>query len=158
MFNVLNNSIQFLKYHASFKTDTCNRYHYTKNGNKNLSYTVERLKSSYSILASTFSDWTKDINQQLEEQLLEKILDLHLQCKTQQEIASILGLKNQSTVSDKITKITQILEELSKNPISDLAIEYPNFALKHKLLSAFSPQLYNVWNLARNNNENRLSH
>jgi len=62
---------------------------------------------------------------------------------------------SQSTVSDKTNKIKQILEEISKNPISEFAIEYPSFALKQKKLSDFVPQIYNIWNFSRNNNETR---
>ena len=103
----------------------------------------------------TFSNWTKDINQQLEEQLLERILDLYLQCKTHEDIAREQGFKSHTTSVDKIAKIKQILEELSKNPISDLATEYPNFAEKTSKMSAFQPLIYNIWNVSKNNNETK---
>lgn len=117
-----------------------------------LSYTVDRLKTHFHIPSSTFSDWTKNINQQMEEQLLEKILDLYLQCKTQQEIETITSIP-QRTVSAKIDKIMEILKDLAENTGSEYMLKFPNIAKKAQSLAVFQPQLYTIWNFARNNNE-----
>ena len=108
-------------------------------------FDVERIKETFSIPDSTFSNWTKDLSDSLEGQLLEKILNLHLQCKTQEEIASLVGLK-QNTIADKIKKIQSFLKELSENSDLEIPIIYSEIAKKWLELSEFKPQLYNIWN------------
>jgi len=119
---------------------------------KPLSYDVKRLKESFSIPDSTFGDWTKDLNDELEAQLLEKILRLHLQCKTQQEIAEIVGLKH-NTIADKIKKIVTMLQYLSENPKSEIPTIFKEIGEKWLKLSEFKPELYNIWNQSKMNNE-----
>ena len=58
-----------------------------------------------------------------------EILKLHLQCKTQEEIAELVGLK-QNTIADKIKKINDFLQELSENPTSEIPIIYKEIAQK----------------------------
>ena len=78
-------------------------------------------------------------------------MDLHLQCKTQQQIADEIGLK-QNTISDKIKEIMHFLQELSVNPNSEIPITYDYLAKKWHELSDFSLPLYNVWNTSKINN------
>lgn len=110
--------------------------------NESKSYDVKRLKEAFSIPDSTFSDWTKDLNDELESQQLQKILDLWLQCKTQEEIGNLLGMK-QNTISDKIKEIEQFLNEISDSPISEIPIKYQFLSQKFKEISEFKPLYYN---------------
>ena len=116
------------------------------------SFDVNRLKETFSIPNSTFSDWTKDLNDSLEAQLLEKILNLHLQCKTQEEIAEIVGI-TQKQISIKIDEITKNIKILYQNPISEIGIKYEFLREKMEVLAEFKPQLYNIWNISKMNNE-----
>jgi len=75
-------------------------------------------------------------------------LALHLRCKTQEEIAGEVGLK-QNTVSDKINEIEHFSKEISENPNSEIPIKYQFLAEKVKVLSEFKTYLYNVWNVQR---------
>ena len=142
------------------------------------SFDVERLKQAFSIPDSTFSDWTKDLNDELEAQRLEKILKLHLQCKTQEEIADLVGLK-QKSVGIKIKQIEHFLDVLYSNSISDNGIIYDEIIKKWYVLVkleipkdkskltkkfvwlskkwldllVFKPQLFNIWNQSKMTNE-----
>ncbi len=116
-------------------------------------FDVKRLKETFSIPESTFSLWTKDLNEELEAQQLQKILDLHLQNMTQEEIGKIIGLK-QNTINDKIAQIQQFLQELSENTELEIPIKYKEIAQKWQELSDFSPLLYNIWNLQSYDSDN----
>jgi len=62
----------------------------------------------------------------------ETIKNLWMQCYTQEEIAKSTGL-DQATISRKTKDFMQDVEN-------------------YKLHKDFTPQLYNIWNFARNNN------
>ena len=125
---------------------------YQKTISGNVSFDVRRLKTVFSIPDSTFSDWTKDINDELEAQRLERILDLYLQCMTQQEIAEEIGL-TQGAITNKIKEIEQKYKEILVNPISEYLIKYSFLQQKIQNLLEFNPFLYNVWNVSSINNE-----
>lgn len=112
------------------------------------SYDVKRLRAAFSIPDSTFSDWTKDLEDELEGQRLERILELHLRGLTQEEIGKEVGAK-QNTISDKTKEIEQFMKEISENPNSEIPIKYRFLAERMKILSEFRPFLYNVWNVQR---------
>lgn len=88
-----------------------------------------------SIPKRTYLRWTEGKKKQLKEERDEKILDLYLQCCTQQHIAEKLIMPKQ-TVSDVIDKL--------KSESGHLAQTGQNF----------KPQLYNIWSFAKNNNDN----
>ena len=117
------------------------------------SFDVKRLKETFSIPDSTFNDWTKNLNDELEGQLLEKILKLHLQCKTQQEIADLVGLNSHKVVGSKLDKINENIEILEENPNSEIEPKYEFLKVKIQVLEEFKPQLYNIWNQSKINNE-----
>ena len=116
-------------------------------------FDVKRLKEAFSIPDRTFSDWTKSLNDELEGQLLEKILDLWLQNKTQEEITNVVGLK-QNTVSDKIKQISQFLKEISENAELPIPIKYEFLADKWRKMSEFQPIIYNIWKQQSYDSEN----
>jgi len=120
--------------------------------NKNLSYDVNRLKIAFSIPDSTFSDWTKNLNEERESIRLEKILELYLQCKTQQEIAEEIGLTQQQ-IAVKIKEIEQKYKEIQENPILEIIVKYGFLHQKIQNLQIFQPFLYNIWNTPRIENE-----
>lgn len=151
--------------------------HYRHCQTDKVSYDVNRLKTAYSIPESTFSDWTKDINDELEAQRLERILDLHLLDRTQEEIGAQIGL-SQKCVGIKIKEITDFLDVLEETTKSDKLLNYVEIVKKwyvleelnipqdesalttkfvwlfekYKKISDFTPLIYNVWNINRNNN------
>jgi len=75
-----------------------------------------------------------------------------LQCKTQEEIAKLVGL-TQKQISIKIDKINENLKILYQNPISEIGIEYEFLREKLQVLAEFQPQLYNIWNQSKMTNE-----
>jgi len=120
--------------------------------NKDLSYDVRRLKTVFSIPDSTFSDWTKNLNDELESQRLEKILNLHLQCITQQQIADEIGLAIGS-ISEKLKKINEFINNYSEITDSELLEKNAFLTEKLQYISEFKPFLYNIWNVSSINNE-----
>ena len=68
--------------------------------------------------------WDKSLNEELEAQLLQKILDLWLQNKTQEEIAKELGFKDHTPINTKLKKINEILVKLWQNTESDIDTKY----------------------------------
>jgi len=92
---------------------------------------------SLSISDRTYRGWTKNKREQLEKDRDSKVIDLWLQCYTQEEIAKQSDI-SQDTVKNIIKRFTE------KNENGKTA-EIVNF----------SPQLYNIWNFARNNNETK---
>lgn len=114
-------------------------------------FDTKRIQDAFSIPSSTFSDWTKKLNDEIEGLRLQKILDSYLQNKTQQEIGTEVGL-SRSSVTDKISEITEKIKELSENPKSEIPTKYKFLADKIQKLSAFSPFLYNIWNTQSNEN------
>jgi DNA modification methylase len=95
----------------------------------------EYIIKELSIGVSTFNSWTKNKREQLDKDRDAKIWDLYLQCRTQEEIAERFDI-SQKTVSNRI-------DILSKS------------AIDSKITKDFTPQIYNVWNFARNNNETK---
>jgi len=114
-------------------------------------FTPERLQQTFSIPSSTFSDWTKNLNEEYESKRLENILDLHLQCHTQQQIAEYIGLPR-GTIANKIIEIDEKCNDLLKNPDSELPTKF-GFLAEKTLDCSFEPKLYNLWNTTTNNNE-----
>ncbi len=82
-----------------------------------------------------------------------KILKLHLQCKTQQEIADLVGLNSHKVVGSKLDKINENIEILEENPTSEIEPKYEFLQVKIQVLEEFKPQLYNIWNQSKINNE-----
>jgi len=106
-------------------------------------FDVKRLKEAFSIPDSTFSDWTKNLNEELESQLLQKILDLWLQNKTQEDIHKLVGISIGS-LNEKIKQIHRFLKEFSENPISEIPNKYRFLAEKWQKISEFQPIIYNI--------------
>lgn len=134
------------------KSQTIKLYEKVLNGQAK-SYDVKRLKETFSIPDSTFSDWTKDLSDKLEGQLLEKILKLHLQCKTQEEIAEICGFQTHKPVGTKLKEIEEKYKILVENSDSEIEPKYEFLREKVKELFQFKPQLFNIWNQYKMNNE-----
>jgi DNA modification methylase len=86
-----------------------------------------------SVSDRTYRGWTTDKRKQLKEDRDMRILDLYLQCRTQESIAEEIN-EDQSTISRAIDKIMQNGKSA-------------------KLHNDFKPQLYNIWNFAKNTNE-----
>lgn len=116
------------------------------------SFDVARLKHAFSVPDSTFSDWTKNLREKREGQLLERILSLNLQCKTQEEIEVIIGIKQQN-ISSKIRQIEEIFCEIQKNPNSEIDVKYEFLKDKIEVLREFSPRLFNHWYVAKLSND-----
>lgn len=119
---------------------------------KTVCYDTTRLKKTLSIPDSTFSDWTKNLSDEIEAQRLEKILNLYLKNKTQHEIADEIGI-TQRQISSKISEIEKNIKILEENPNSEICIKYGFLAEKLQFLEDFNPKLYNVWNTSKNDNE-----
>lgn len=92
----------------------------------------EIIIKSLSISPRTYRDWTSGKREQLKEERDEKILDLYLQCWTQQQIADELSIS--------IGSINGIVESFKNGNIA-----------KNE---DFNPQLYNIWSFSKNNNDN----
>jgi len=110
---------------------------------KSKSFDVKRLKETFSIPDSTFSEWTKKMNEEVESLQLQKILNLHLQCKTQEEIAKEIGFKDHTPVNTKLKEIIQKTNELWQNPDSEIDTKYTFLQEKIKELCLFKPIYYN---------------
>jgi len=93
-------------------------------------FTPERLQQTFSIPSSTFSDWTKNLNEEYESKRLENILELYIDStKTLQDIADNLGIAK-STTSNKLTEILKRIELSSKNPESEIPNKFGFLAEK----------------------------
>jgi len=113
-------------------------YHKILN-NQSKSYDVKRLKETFSIPDSTFSDWTKDLSLELEWQQLQKILNLYLNNKTYEEISIELGT-TKGNISKKIDKITQFCFQDTISEDGNI----PGFINDFKeYVSSFKPIYYN---------------
>ncbi len=88
---------------------------------------------SLSISDRTYRNWTKNKREQLEKDRDAKVIDLWLQCWTQEKIAKQFEL-SEGTVNN-------ITEKLRNGKIAKT--------------EDFQPQLYNIWNFAKNNNETK---
>jgi len=88
---------------------------------------------SLSISDRTYRGWTKNKREQLEKDRDSKVIDLWLQCYTQEEISKRIEI-SEGTVNNIIEKLKN--GKSAKN-------------------EDFTPQLYNIWNFARNNNETK---
>jgi len=89
---------------------------------------------SLSISDRTYRGWTKNKREQLEKDRDSKVIDLWLQCYTPTDIERMLEIPD-STVN-------RIVDKFSQNG-------------KDAKMGDFTPQLYNIWNFARNNNETK---
>jgi len=87
-----------------------------------------------SVSDRTYRKWTTDKRKQLKEERNQRILDLYLQCWTQERIAEEIG------------DITQV----GIKKIIDGFITNGNIA---KSYNDFKPELYNIWNFAKITNE-----
>lgn len=88
-----------------------------------------------SVSRAIYFKWTQHKKEQLDMERDAKVIDLWLKCYTQEKITEITGVPQQ-TVSDTIKKFT----EKSKNG---------------QIGKDFQPQIYNIWNFAKNNNETK---
>lgn len=95
----------------------------------------DEIRERLSISHFTYVTWTKNKREQIEADQDSKIIDMYLQCYTQEEIAKKCNI-SQQTVSNRISNLTKNVE-------------------KYKISKDFTPQLYNIWNFARNNNETK---
>jgi DNA modification methylase len=119
----------------------------------NCGFNIKRLKKVFSIPDSTFSDWTKDLNDELEAQRLEKILDLYLKAElTYDEIANLIGL-TKSSISNKLTEMIDFFSKCSEITDSEISNKYQFLYEKYQNCSIFIPFLYNIWNTPRIENE-----
>ncbi|KKM71123.1 hypothetical protein LCGC14_1433840 [marine sediment metagenome] len=116
-------------------------------------FDVKRIKETFSIPESTFSLWTKDLNEELEGQQLAKILDLHLRNKTQEEIGKEMGISQQA-VASKIKQIEQKFDEIQQNPELEIEVKYQFLSEKIDILQDFKPLIYNIWNLHSEDSDN----
>lgn len=91
----------------------------------------KRLIKALSVSVDTFDVWTKNKKKQLDEERNQKILDLHLQCWTQQRIANELEVTKKT--------ISAILSKLCKNPK----------ILKITQMTDFEPKSYNIWSYGK---------
>jgi DNA modification methylase/succinate dehydrogenase flavin-adding protein (antitoxin of CptAB toxin-antitoxin module) len=113
-------------------------------------FDAKKLKELFSISDSTVYEWTRNLREELESQQNEKIFDLFLQCKKQQEISDETGFP-QTTISAKIREIDKFCELLTENPSLEIPIKYQFLKEKIKFLAGFSPLVYNVWNVHKEN-------
>jgi len=88
-----------------------------------------------SISDRTFRSWTKNKREQLEKDRDSKVIDLWLQCYSENEIDKLMefGHGTSGNIVEKFGKIAKNLQQPAD----------------------FTPQLYNIWNFARNNNETK---
>lgn len=100
------------------------RLFFKKNGR-----TYAEIAEVLAISEGTLSNWCADLNEQKREEEKQKIIDLYLQCFTQEEIA------NKSTVSQG--RIAQIISKFKNEEINNIN------------LVPESLQYYNVWNFPR---------
>jgi len=93
------------------------------------------LIKTLSISKATYNKWTKNKRDQQAEEKEKKVTGLWLQCYTQEEISKITEIP-QRTLSDIIKKFSETakISETAKN---------------------FKPEIYNIWNFSRNNNETK---
>lgn len=84
--------------------------------------TVEEASELLSVSTGKISEWTTDLQQEQREEEKARIIDLWLQCKTQGEIAHIIG-KDQSHVSKIITNFRNEKNHiLSQTPPDSLRV------------------------------------
>lgn len=76
---------------------------------------------------------------------------MFLQCKTQDEIAKVVGL-TQGMVTNKIKEIIRVFKELLINQEREKLIKYGFLWEKTAKLLTFQPTIFNVWNQQRNDN------
>ena len=109
-------------------------------------YNNERLKETFSIPDSTFSLWVKDLDDEVENQRNELVLNLVLSNINYDDIAKECGLKSKSSVSERMKKIDQFLQESSENPELEIPNDYKFLSEIISSCSDFKPLLYNIWN------------
>jgi len=90
--------------------------------------------------------------EQFEERRNESIFNLYLQCKTQHEIATEIGLVK-SGISNKLNEINDFIEKWSEITDSEKLNKYAFLVDKLQYCSEFHPLLYNIWNVASISNE-----
>ena len=90
------------------------------------------IRSMLSVPDSTYALWTKNKKAEQKKERNDKIIELWLACYSTYEIAELVGVE-ESTVRD--VRDNSNLREIAHIP--------PNF----------KPQLYNIWNFAKNTNE-----
>lgn len=97
-------------------------------------FSKEEICQTLSVGERMFERWTKSKREAKEAEIKQKIYDMWLACYTQEEIAQTVGME-QKTISNKIA-------DFSKNrQMSDITI-----------FRNFEPQLYSIWNFAKQNN------
>ena len=92
-----------------------------------------------SVSEKTINNWVNQIDKDAAKEQLEKVFNLWLACHTQEEIAKIVEMPQQ-TVARKIKDFTQI------GKLSDLGKISANF-------SDYQVPLYNVWSWGKKSNE-----
>jgi len=90
-----------------------------------------------SISQATFNRWTRNKREAQESETRRRIYDLWLACHTQQQIADTVGITQPA--------VNVIIADFIK---TNQKIDSDNFR-------NFEPQLYSIWNFARNTNEVR---
>jgi len=93
---------------------------------------VAELAAILSISESTIKNWTSSQRKAIEDETNRRIIDLYLQCYTQEQIAEIVGVDRSA--------ITRKIENFVQNG---------SFVEMHK---TFQPLLYNIWNLQKQDN------
>lgn len=99
---------------------------------------MDQICSTLSISKRLFAEWTKSKQVQKDEETKQTILDMHLACHTQQEIADAVEM-SQPFVNEEIDEI------ITNNDYADSDI-FGNFDGDEK-------RIYTVWNFAKANNE-----
>ena len=82
------------------------------------------------------------MNEEVESLLLQKILELYLQCRDVKEIVSIVGIAER-TVYAKIKEIEGKIKEIEENPDLEIEQKYQFLNEKMKYLQEFKPIYYN---------------
>ena len=75
-----------------------------------------------------------------------KVLNLVLSNINYDDIAKECGLKSKSSVSERMKKIDQFLQESSENPELEIPNDYKFLSEIISSCSDFKPLLYNIWN------------
>lgn len=93
---------------------------------------VADLAEILSVSESTIKNWTSSQRKAIEEETNRRIIDLYLLCYTQEQIAEMVGV-DKGTVSRKIENLLQ-----NANLV--------------EMQQTFTPLLYNIWNLQKQDN------
>lgn len=101
---------------------------------------VDKICDALSITRRVFNDWTQNQQQQREDDVKQRILDMHLACHTQQQIADAVDM-------DQASVQRQIADFMQKDNYADLHI-FGDFEGDEN-----TRQIYTIWNIAKATNQ-----